>query len=46
MRTAFAKGRGLRLIATYIVAGIILIIVVGLTIWVTGKAYSRKWEDE
>jgi len=30
-----------------IILGIIaLLIIVGLTFWVTKKAYSRKWEEE
>ena len=23
-----------------------IVIVIGLTIWITKKAYSRRWEDE
>jgi hypothetical protein len=34
------------LVATYIIAGILVIVLAGLVFWVTGKAYSRKWEDE
>lgn len=25
---------------------IAIVIVIGLTMWITKKAYSRKWEDE
>jgi hypothetical protein len=30
----------------WIGAIIIFVITLGLTIWVTNKAYSRKWEEE
>ena len=30
----------------WIVAALTVIVIVSLTIWVTNKAYSRKWEDD
>lgn len=29
----------------WVATGVIFVITLGLTIWVTNKAYSRKWED-
>ena len=33
------------MVATYIIAGIIAVLLIVSIIWVTGKAYSRKWEE-
>ncbi len=33
------------MVGTWIVAGIIVIALIWLTLWVTKKAYSRKWEE-
>ncbi|MBP1995387.1 ABC-type transporter Mla subunit MlaD [Paenibacillus eucommiae] len=30
----------------WVVSVIVIIVVVWMTIWVTNKAYSKKWEDE
>ncbi|WP_258881238.1 hypothetical protein [Paenibacillus sp. sptzw28] len=32
-------------VGVWVAAVIILIVLTWLTIWVTNKAYSRKWED-
>lgn len=29
----------------WVATGVIFVITLGLTIWVTNKAYSRKWEE-
>lgn len=29
----------------WIAAGIIALIGIGLTIWITNKAYSKKWDE-
>jgi hypothetical protein len=34
------------MLTTWIVSGIILVLVTGLCVWVTNKAYSRKWDEE
>lgn len=31
--------------AVWVGSVIIFLIILGLTIWVTNKAYSRKWEE-
>lgn len=33
-------------IGVWISAALMVAAIVGLTIWVTNKAYSRKWEDD
>lgn len=33
------------MVTTYIIAGIIAVVIILLCVWVTGKAYSRKWEE-
>jgi hypothetical protein len=33
-------------IGVWITAGIVVLLICYLTIWVTNKAYSKKWEDE
>jgi hypothetical protein len=30
----------------WVTAGIVVLLISYLTIWVTNKAYSKKWEDE
>mgnify|MGYP006961607829 CR=1 FL=1 len=30
----------------WIASGLIILVIVWLTIWVTNKAYSRKWEED
>jgi hypothetical protein len=32
-------------VGVWVAAGIILVVLTWLTIWVTNKAYSKKWED-
>jgi hypothetical protein len=34
------------LLATYIFAGIIAVLLIWIVLWVTKKAYSRKWDEE
>jgi len=34
------------LLTTYIVSGILLVLITWLVLGVTKKAYSRKWEDD
>jgi hypothetical protein len=34
------------MVTTYIIAGVLLILISWLVLWVTKKAYSRKWEDD
>lgn len=29
----------------WVATGVLFVILLGLTIWVTNKAYSRKWEE-
>jgi hypothetical protein len=31
---------------TWFFCGLAVFIIIGLTIWVTNKAYSKKWEEE
>jgi hypothetical protein len=32
-------------IGVWIIAALVVFVVMGLTFWVTNKAYSRKWEE-
>ncbi|WP_263364364.1 hypothetical protein [Paenibacillus sabuli] len=32
-------------VGVWIAAGVILILLTWMTIWVTNKAYSKRWED-
>lgn len=34
------------MLTTYIVSGIILVLITWLCLWVTKKAYSKKWDEE
>lgn len=34
------------MMTTYVVAVLITVLIGGLVLWVTKKAYSRKWEDD
>lgn len=34
------------MVLTIILSIITILIVIGLTIWVTKKAYSRKWDED
>jgi heme/copper-type cytochrome/quinol oxidase subunit 4 len=34
------------LVTTYVISFILLILITWLVLWVTKKAYSRKWEDD
>ena len=36
----------LRMVGAIIGGILAIIIVIGLTIWITKKAYSRKWEED
>ncbi|MBP2116920.1 hypothetical protein J2Z45_000470 [Cohnella lubricantis] len=33
------------MVTTYVIAGIIAVLIILLCIWVTSKAYSRKWDE-
>jgi hypothetical protein len=33
-------------VGVWVTAGIVVALISYLTIWVTNKAYSKKWEDE
>jgi heme/copper-type cytochrome/quinol oxidase subunit 4 len=33
------------MVTTYVISFIILIIITWLSLWVTKKAYSRKWDE-
>jgi hypothetical protein len=33
------------LVTAYVVSGILLVLMIWLLLWVTKKAYSRKWEE-
>ena len=33
-------------IGVWVTAALTVFAIVGLTIWVTNKAYSKKWEDD
>ncbi len=34
------------MVTTYIIAGVITVLIIWLVLAVTKKAYSRKWEDD
>ena len=34
------------MVLTVILSVITIVIVIGLTMWITKKAYSRKWDEE
>jgi hypothetical protein len=34
------------LVTTYVIAGVILLLITWLCLWVTKKGYSRKWDEE
>lgn len=34
------------MLTTYIISGVLLVLITGLVLWVTNKAYSRKWDEE
>jgi len=40
------KGAVLAMTAVYVISVILFIISTALYLWVTKKAYSRRWEDE
>ncbi len=33
------------MVTAYVVSGILLVLMIWLLLWVTKKAYSRKWEE-
>lgn len=34
------------MLSTFIIAGVIAVLLIWVVLWSTKKAYSRKWEDD
>lgn len=34
------------MLTTFIIAGVIAVLLIWIVLWTTKKAYSRKWDDE